>query len=71
MAVLHNFAFVVIAALNLGIGQIVFPNLPPRITRFSFAIIVLETAAWAYIFYANPWTRSKIFRIAEAATIEK
>lgn len=53
-AVLFGLLATVIAALNLGAAQLVFPLLSPQIGRFAFVMVVLETAAWAYLVYRWP-----------------
>jgi hypothetical protein len=45
----------IVTVLNLGLAQLVFPLLPSQINRFAFAMVVIETAAWAYLIYRWPW----------------
>jgi hypothetical protein len=52
-------AFLSVTAINIGIGQIVIPLLT-IIRDYAFVIMLLETLAWAYLFYLNSWTRNKL-----------
>lgn len=45
----------VVAILNIGVAQLVFPLLPFNINRFAFIMVVIETMAWAYLIYRLPW----------------
>lgn len=70
LQIIHG-TFVVITAINIGIAQVVFPFLPPRINRFSFVMMVLETFAWAYLVYLNGWARNKLMRLVQWAATDR
>jgi hypothetical protein len=44
----------IVAVLNLGVAQLIFPLLSSQVNRFAFLIVMLETAAWAYLVYRWP-----------------
>lgn len=66
LAIIHG-TFIVITIINLGIAQIVFPLLPTRISRFAFAMMLIETAIWAYLIYLNGWLRNKLIGLVGTA----
>jgi hypothetical protein len=70
LKIIHG-TFVVITVINLGIAQVVFPFLPPRISRFSFVMIIFETLAWAYLVYVNAWTRNKLIGLVQWAATDR
>ena len=70
MTAIHG-TFVVISGLNVGIASPVFTFMPPRIGRFSFGMILLETLTFAYLIYWNGWVRNKILGIIGQATTDR
>jgi hypothetical protein len=68
---LHGAASILIVALNVGIGQIVFAELPQRIARFSFFMMVVETLALFYICYFDSLGRRTIMKVVVAVTMER
>src|SRR4051812_15565936 len=49
LRVIHG-AFVIATALNIGVAQVVFPFMSKGITEYAFAMVLLETIAWGYLF---------------------